>query len=270
MMKQRCLAVLVLLIPIGQATAQAPINSNVALQPSRSGLILRQQFRFTQATAPEPADADISQVTSRTTVVYGATDAVTLILDSPTILYRQINPDTGRADTDAGFGDLSLLTKIRLFRDDPGPNDTTRFDLIAGVELPTGQDAFSADSINPIFGGVISHIFGRHAISADALWKFNTGGDTRGDDLLIYDIAYSYRFIPETYASESPSAVFGSIELNGLSSTNGDQEFFLSPGLQYVTVRYILEATVQIPVWQDLDHRAERDVVVGFGFRVQF
>jgi len=254
----------------GKAGAQAPINSNVALQPSRNGLILRQQFRFAQASAPAPGDADIAQLTSRTTLVYGATDAITLVLDSPTILYRQNNPLVGKADTDAGLGDAVLISKVHLFRNDPGPNDTTRFDLIAGAELPTGQDAFSADSINPIFGGVISHIQGRHAFNADVLWKFNTGSGTRGDDLLISDLAYSHRLAPETYASQSPTALFGSVELNGLSSTNGDQELFLSPGMQYVTIRYILEATIQIPIWQDLDHRAERDFIIGLGFRIQF
>ena len=64
--------------------------------------------------------------------------------------------------------------------------------------------------------------------------------------------------------------IFGSAELNGFYETNGDHELFVSPGVQYVTTRWILEATVQIPVWQDLKHRAERDFIVGIGFRVQF
>ena len=81
---------------------------------------------------------------------------------------------------------------------------------------------------------------------------------------------YIYRLSPKTYASVRPIALFGSVELNGFYETNGDHELFVSPGVQYVTTRWIVEATVQIPAWQDLSHRAERDFVVGVGFRVQF
>jgi hypothetical protein len=31
-----------------------------------------------------------------------------------------------------------------------------------------------------------------------------------------------------------------------------------------------LEATVQIPVWQDLDNRPESDLLVGAGIRLRF
>ncbi len=255
-----------------RASAQAPINSNVALQPSKGGVILRQQFRFAQAERRTPdGTRDIDLATAATTLVYGVTDKVTLILDMPYVLSRRIeHTSTGSRDTDSGFADLRVLTKVRLFRDDFGPTDTRRFDVIAGVELPSGGDAFSSDSVDPILGGVFTHIEGRHAFDADAVWKFNTAGRGRGADLFRYDLAYIYRLWPETYASMKPTALFGSIELNGFSETNSDNELFVSPGLQYVTTRWILEATVQLPVWQDLEHRPERDFIVGLGFRVQF
>lgn len=254
------------------ARAQAPINSNVALQPSKGGLIIRQQVRFSQAGLTTAAgDVDIDMALSITTLVYGLTDAVTLIVDAPLVLWRRVeNTTTGSRDTDSGFADVRLLSKVRLYRDDFGPTDTRRFDVIGGFELPTGSDSFSSDSVDVILGGVFTHIEGRHAFDADALWKFNTGGGASGVDMLRYDLAYIYRLSPETYASTKPTAWFASLELNGLYQTNSDQELFLSPGIQYVTTRWIVEATVQLPVWQDLSFRAERDFVVGVGFRVQF
>lgn len=51
---------------------------------------------------------------------------------------------------------------------------------------------------------------------------------------------------------------------------NGAPGLFLSPGIQYVTTRWIVEATVQLPVWQDLNARPEADFIVGFGVRFQF
>jgi len=107
----------------------------------------------------------------------------------------------------------------------------------------------------------------RHGFNADALYKFNTGGE---DDRLRYDVAYTYRLLPTTYGEESNLGFFGVAELNGLYDTNGDHELFLSPGLQLAWARVALEASVQIPVWQDLDNRLERDFVAVFGVKLLF
>ncbi len=265
-------ALLALLGVCERASAQAPINSNVALQPSKGGLIIRQQIRYAEADLDAAiGDLDLRLTTSFTTLVYGLSDELTLIMDAPYVLSRRMeNTTMGDDDRDSGFADLRLLSKLRLYRDDFGPTDTTRFDLIGGLEIPTGSSEFTSDSVDPIVGGVFTHIEGRHAVDVDAIWQFNTGGGKKGADLLRYDAAYIYRLSPETYASTNPTALFGSVELNGFYETNGDQELFFSPGIQYVTTRWILEATLQIPVWQDLENRAERDFIVGFGFRIQF
>jgi hypothetical protein len=273
--KYRCVFIVVLIAVTGLYTrtdAQVPINSNVALQPSKGGLIIRQQFRYTQGDRTTPGgDVDVRVASSITTLVYGVSDKATAILNTPFVLSRQIeNNTTGSDDTDSGLADVRLLGKFRLYRDDFGPTDTSRFSMIAGLELPSGADAFSSDSIDPILGGVYTRVEGRHAFDADALWQFNTGGSGRGDDRLQYDIAYIYRLWPETYASSRPAALSASIELNGSYETNDDHEIFLSPGLQYVTTRWIAEATIQLPLWQDLNHRLERDFVIGLGVRVQF
>jgi hypothetical protein len=72
------------------------------------------------------------------------------------------------------------------------------------------------------------------------------------------------------YEAGKFDSVFGVLELNGIYETNGDNELFLSPGLQYKKKRMTLEATVQIPVWQDLDNRPESDLLVGAGIRLRF
>jgi len=254
------------------ARAQAPINSNVALQPARGGWILRQQFRYASGNFTSPmGELEIEQALSITTLVYGITEKVTLILDTPSVFSRQIdNTTTGIGATDSGFGDLKLMTKFRVYRDDFAATSTARFDLIGGLELPTGEDAFSSDSFDQIIGGVYSYINDRHGFNADALWKFNTGNAASNADMLKYDLAYSYRLSPETYASKNPTALFAGIELNGFFETNDDSELFLSPGLQYVTQRWILEATVQVPIWQSLNQRAERAYIIGIGLRFQF
>ncbi len=259
---------------VDSASAQAPINANVALQPRQGGLIWRQQIRLTRASTQSPmGQVDIEQVHTQSTLAYGLSASWTLIFDMPVVLSKVKDIDqAGIHDSDSGLADMRIMNKIRLYRNDFGINDTARFDLIVGAELPTGSDALSSDSFDPIIGGVYSIMAGRHAFDFDGLWKFNTAGTSHGGgaDLLKYDLAYLYRLSPETYASVDPTAWFAGIELNGLYETNNDHELFIAPGLQYVTTRWIIEATVQLPLYQTLDHRPERDFIAGLGFRVQF
>ena len=266
------LAIIMALADAAPASARAPINSNVAIQPATGGFILRQQFRYTEASLDTAsANLDFQVITESTTLVYGVTSKLTFIANIPaTLNFDTTNNTTGERASTSGLADITLLTKIRLYRDDFGVNDTSRFDLIAGAELPTGADRFTRDSINPIIGGVYSHLQGRHAFHTDLLWKFNTGGGDTGADLLRYDAAYTFRIAPERYATNNPTAWFGIIELNGFSETNSDNELFLSPGIRYTTTRWTIEATVQLPVWQELDHRPERDFILGVGFRMRW
>ncbi len=60
------------------------------------------------------------------------------------------------------------------------------------------------------------------------------------------------------------------LELNGQYDTNGDHELFISPGIQFVTQRWIAELGVQITIVQELDHRLAVDFVMVVSFRVQF
>ena len=162
------------------------------------------------------------------------------------------------------------MSKFRLFRDDFGPMNTQRFDLLAGIEFPTGKDEFTSDSTDPIIGGVYTYKEDLHAFSTDLLWKFNNGSGNDSEDELAYDFAFVYRLTPEVYTSEDTTAIFGSIELNGSYETNSDQEIFLSPGISYRKTHWAIEATVQIPIYQKLDNRMERDYVFGIGFKVRF
>lgn len=275
-MSNRVLFIIVVLsglLGVGQQTfAQAPINSNVAMQPNKGGFIVRQQFRYTEGGRSTPmGDMSLELIATATTMVYGVSDTLTLIVNTPYILSRRLsNNTTGILDKDSGFGDIRVLTKLRMYRDDFGPTNTRRFDLIGGLELPTGSSSFTSDSVNPIIGGVFTQFKGRHVFHADALWQFNTGKGSNGVDLFRYDLAFVYRLEPETYASENPTAVFGLLEFNGFYETNSDHEIFISPGIQYVTTHWRVEATVQLPIYQELSDRVERDFIIGLALKIRF
>ena len=123
--------------------------------------------RLTTCTAsPSPLDRTIKAIIAPTTIVYGLKDDLTLLLNTPFVRRKVKVGSTGRTIRDTGVADLTFLTKWRLFRDDFGPNDTRRLDLLAGVEIPSGDSAFSSDSYDPILGGVFTHAQGRHAFDA--------------------------------------------------------------------------------------------------------
>src|SRR3546814_36387 len=101
-------------------------------------------------------------------------------------------------------------------------------------------------------------------------------------DEVGFDASLQHRLWPRELGSGVPGFLYGVIETNlqhqaknkisGANDPNsGGTKLFLSPGLQYVTKRWVLEAIVQLPVVQDLDGAAlEDDFVVRAGFRVNF
>ncbi len=124
--------------------------------------------------------------------------------------------------------------------------------------------------------------FGRHEVDADVIYRINTEAENfeRGDDL-VYDLAYEFRVHPWTLPDVGvPNFLYLVAEANGIFSQKGKLHgktiddsggniLFLSPGIQFATKRFILEASVQLPVIQDLrGNQVETDFVVTGGFRV--
>ena len=217
-----------------------------------------------------------------TRIEYGLRSDVALAAYVP-VAYRETHfsgsPPAGEGANaaDAGLDDALVAVKWRLLRHDFGPIDTARFSLVAGAELPTGADAFSSDSVDPVVGGVFGYIQGRHGADAEVLWKFTTGGEDEAvrpgegsADLLSYGAAYLFRVAPPRFSAGSAGAVYAILEANGAYETNGDNELLIAPGVLVETRGFAVEASVQLPLWQDLDHRPETEFTVTLGARFLF
>jgi len=250
-------------------SAQEAINFNSALQPAKGATIVRQQLRYFEADfANAMVNRHIEQYQLSTTIVHGLEPDLTLIFNAP-FRFRKIEDNlSGASHRNEGFADLTALVKYQLYHVDTGPTDTARLNLLGGMEVRSGDSHFSSDSYDPLLGLVYTQSRGRHGFDADLLWKFNTNGSD--PDRLRYDAAYVYRLQPESYGPDRMTALFAVLELNGYYETNGDNELFLSPGIQYVTRKWALEATVQLPIWQELDERMERDFILGLSLRMHF
>ena len=101
-------------------------------------------------------------------------------------------------------------------------------------------------------------------------------------DVARLDLSFQYRLWPRTLGEGVPGFLYGVAESNliwqdrheisGASDRNsGGVTWFLAPGIQYITKRFILEAAIQLPAVQDLNGSAlENDFIVTAGFRVNF
>lgn len=263
---------------VAAASAQSPINAPGAMQPSTKTGVFHEMFYF-RDRGPDPIMGDLGadEYIALTQVAYGLQYNLSLQIDVP-IVYSDIQPAApGDDDSDFNIADSTVLLKYRIYRHDPAPTETIRFSLIGGLQIP-GNSTFrmdaSHDAWDPIIGAVFSTVLGRHGFNASLLYEFYTGGDEgmgdAFDDSLRYDASYLFRLAPTAYTEESVSAWYGVVELNGFYDLNGDHELFISPGVMYEARTFTLDATVMIPVHQDLDYRAETDVMFGFGARISF
>jgi len=193
------------------------------------------------------------------------------------------DPDPGTAATahplgsDFGLDDITVGFKWRLYERDLGPIDTLRFALLGAVETPTGEDAYSSDSWDPIIGGVVSYIQGRNGINASLQWKFNTGehpinlhAGKGEDDALFYDASYLFRLLPAKYGAHTKTATYIVLEANGIYETNGDNEILFSPGIMYETRDMAFEISVQVPAYYEIDNRPKTDLTLTIGIRFFF
>ncbi len=259
------------------------INTNVALPVAQGEGIWRSQVRYAQATDdPTPRDREVRAILTPQTLAFGFTPRLTAFATLPVRAHRSRDEAGLSARHDSALGDLRLLGRYTFFADDYAPLATRRVAVLAGLKFPTGGDDFGTPSFDPILGAVATWAHDRHEIDLDMLYSIGTERrDFETGDRLRYDLAYRYRLWPRRFGGRLLQ-VNGLLELNGtwqarsrddgqsLSDTGGSV-LFLSPGFQIISTRWIVEASLQIPVYQDPNgSQVETDVIAVLGVRIPF
>lgn len=277
----------------------APVAFNTALPVADGEFLFREQFLFMKASDdPTPMDRD-AEVTGGVSVIgYGATSDLALFAALPYLnkhLDMTVAPGRRIARSTQGLGDAQIFARYTLFHKDMWGRNF-RIAPFAGLELPTGdagdRDSFErlpaalqpgGGSWNPFFGAIATYQTLDYEADAQLSYKANTEahGFSFGDEF-HFDTSLQYRMWPRDLGEGVPGFLYGVIETNlsyqektrsgGRSDPNsGGTKLFLSPGLQYVTRRWVLEAVVQVPAMQDLNGSALKDdYTVRAGFRVNF
>lgn len=271
----------------------APINTDTALPVHRGEFLWREQVRFLKA---EDARRDLEILSVPSVFAYGFTEKLALIGIAP-YLDKSFEVDR-RERGDSGLGDSTLLARFQVFQlDRSEPRETFRVQLLGGLKFPTGDDderdslgslpqplQLGSGSYDPIFAAVFTWQRLRWQTDFDVVYKINTeANDFRFGNTLSHDAALEYRLWPWRLTERGvPNFVYGVLELNGVwadrseirGRTLGDSggyTLFVSPGLQYVSRRWLAELSVQLPVLQKLGGDQPRvDFILGGGFRIQF
>lgn len=293
-----CLTSMMILGWAGAAEA-APQTFNTALPVAEGEFVFREQFFYRKATDdPSPADRELEVLgaisvfgygVNRDLAIFGVLPYLDKELDVTTPSAQRVMRDTN------GIGDARLFGRYTVYQDD-APGRTFRLAPFLGLELPTGDDDDSdslgtlpaplqlgSGSWDPFGGIVLTYQTLEYQIDAQVSYKANTkaNGFEFGDEVRL-DGSFQYRLSPRELGPGVPGFLYGVLEgniiyqakneINGAKDPNsGGTSLFLSPGLQYVTKRWIVEGIVQVPVAQDLNGTAlEDDFIVRAGFRVNF
>lgn len=251
---------------------QEAIQTPAATLPGLGSVVLREQLRFFHADQdPTTQREEIDELQSLTTLTIGYEPDVALGVTVP-LAWRSFVEGNGQERDQLRTGDVRAFAKWRFYREDTAAIDTTRAAMLAGFMLPTGEGTslrpgFSDDSFDPFLGVALTQIRHRHGLGLAAEYRLSTSGHA---DLFEGDLAYLYRLEPAEFSTTSTSAFYGVAEVNLYYETNGDVEALLAPGLMYEARTFTIEFGIQIPLVQELDHRAEIDYGVTLGMRVTF
>ena len=277
------------------ATEAAPETFNTALPVAKGEFVFREQVVLDQSgDDPSGAGRDRTAFSAISVLGYGVNSDLALFGVVPYV-DKRLEFSSAPTRSARGLGDISLFGRYTAFkRNFRGGN--FRIAPFAGVELPTGDDDESDSfgllpaSVQPgsgswdPFGGIVTtYQTLDFQIDAQASYKANrlANGFEFGD-IARLDGSLQYRLWPRELKGGAPGFVYGILEANlihqdknrngGVDDPNSNgTRLFLVPGLQYVTKRWIIEAAVQLPVFQDLNGTAlENDYIFRAGFRLNF
>lgn len=240
----------------------AGISVDAGVTPARDRWIFRTMVRSVPRNDdPTEMGRKMNMLVWNNVLAYGLKSNLTLIVKQP-VQRREISM-AGSSTTDTGAGDLEVLAKYRLLR--RNTRDTT-LGLATTFQLsaPTGAAAFSSETWDIQPGVYGSFRRGPWATDFSAAYRLSGFAGARDDDReigdqLALDWAAARQFLMGDSADTTLAPVLelsyrdaAADQLLGQRVANtGEEVLYLSPGVKFTRSSLILEALVQVPVWQD-------------------
>ena len=285
------------LLVAANATA-APISFNTALPVAKGEFVWREQLVLSRSGKdPSGLERKLSADSLVSVVGYGATPKLALFAVLPYSNKSLARGPSGREikHSNKGIADPTLFGRYTLYQED-GAGKTLRLAGLAGVKLPVGPSAEQdASGMLPVplqqsngawdgFVGLVT-TYQTLDFQMDGQVLYRMNGSSKaidfGDEIRL-DGSLQYRLWPRELSAGVPGFINGVLEANwvqkdhnvgpaGQDKNSGGRTLTISPGLQYVSKRYIIETAVQIPVAQNLNGTGlESEYTVRTGFRINF
>ncbi len=191
---------------------------------------------------------------------YGLRNYLMIMARQPVLTRRMIM--MGSSGRNTGFGDLFVLVKYKAFRKNT-PGYTLGISPTLGLSMPTGNREFTSDTWDMNAGLYVSGRSGRWATDLNFGYQLNGLSGGSEDDIEIGDEisvdwagAYQFSHNPAWKSTIAPvlELSFRRTMPNTLNdieiSDSGERVFYVSPGAKLSMPSVIVEALVQIPVWQ--------------------
>ena len=276
----------------------ASITFSTALPVSKGQGIVRVQSKLLEFRQDSsPLDRDLTVRVVPVVGVWGLTGKVALFGIAP-IFDKSLRLTTSvgrRTRAVSGLGDVTLLARYTAYQRDRR-GSTLRIASFLGVDVPTGEDDAS-DALGRLpqtlqlgsgswdynLGTIVTRQTLKWQIDSSVSYKLNSeANEFEFGDQARFDFSYQKRLHPRQLGAGVPAFVYGVLETNLLwqarseiagstDTDSGGVTWYLAPGVQYVRRRVVLEAAVQIPIFQDLNGAAlESDFIGTLSVRANF
>lgn len=260
----------------------APISFNTALPVHEGGLLFRGQAVWMRLhDDPSRMGREMDVVAVPSVLVYGATSKLALMGVFPYMDKRLDIGSLGVSRKASGLGDIMTIARQEVFERDRAGR-TARGALFAGVKWPTGRSKES-DALGPLpkpvqlgsgsYDPIVGTVWTLQALSgeldADFSYQRNTwANDFKFGDLFTQNVSFQYRLWPRTLEAEGvPGYLYGVLEAGSVyqakneaggvkDADSGGYQLFLTPGVQWVTKRAVLETAARLPAVQELNGQA--------------
>ncbi len=276
----------------------APITFNTALPVAKNAFINREQLILKQFDQDSSSLNRKLKVNGLVSVIgYGVTPKLAVFAALPYLdksLKLTVNGFPQRRSSE-NFSDIKIFARYTVFQQDER-SKTLRMAVFAGIDSASGksnqQDSLGtlpqplqsgSGSVDPFAGLVMTYQTLDYEFDAQISYQNNARNNNfLFGDVIKADASFQYRILPVEMSDDTDSFTYAVLELNLIKQqqdqffnanniNSGGTTVFLTPGIQYVTSKYILEAAVQLPVVQNLNGSAlETDYIFTTGFRVNF
>ena len=189
----------------------------------------------------------------------------------------------GLSHSESAIADTEIFSRYEVLRIDKA-RSTFRVAPFAGIRLPTGEIDITSDGTTDIFAGLII-TSANVKQNFDFQLRYDLNGKQEqfnaGNSFNI-DFSWQKRVLPKQIKADTKGFWFSALEINlnytennrlagNLDLNSGGFTASISPGIQYISRRWIAELAVRIPIIRNLNGATlEPDYTVFTGIRANF